>query len=243
MLVRLPGNARHTSDVDLMTSQSMSVDEALVELDRALANDIDPLRFTRRSTMLRGMGNGARVVVDVTVRGTVKFHTFHIDLVVDGLITAAVESVRVRPVIEVIEFAVAGTVRLVALSDQIADKLCALYERPGANTRVRDLVDLLLISLHFDVELARTVEAIRRQLPRRAGLVLPAALVCPNDEWKALWLKNSEKLPGRLHGFDDALACAAVCFSPILAAVADVDAEHGKVWSCVSQSWADAVGI
>ena len=111
---------------------------------------------------------------------------------------------------------------LYPLPDQVADKVCAMYERYGRaaapSSRYRDLVDLVLIVVNLELDAGSTVTALTAEALRR-GMSLPARLGVPGPEWVAGYraVARDTTLPSELHEFPSALLVAGECFNPLLA--------------------------
>jgi hypothetical protein len=150
---------------------------------------------------------------------------------------AEVERHRPTPVIEVPDVAPLPEFTLYPLVDQVADKVCAMYERHGPqqipSTRFRDLVDLVLITREFTLDGDQLAAALAQEAQRRS-LTLPTALVSPDSTWTAGYPKVARPtmVPKELHTLTDALDAVARCIDPVLA---------GKVaslyWEPDGQKW------
>jgi len=134
-------------------------------------------------------------------------------------------------------------VALLALPAQIADKVCALYERHRDgeySSRARDLADLAMIAQQKDVEGDQLIAHVRREEARRreAGTLaepLPKKLRLAEEQvvdWVGRWARATRDAP---LSFDEAQAVATAFLSPVLAG----DAE-GMCWHFATQTW-DAI--
>jgi Nucleotidyl transferase AbiEii toxin, Type IV TA system len=75
--------------------------------------------------------------------------------------------------------------RLISKEQQIAEKLHAYtLPRSTPNSRVKDLVDLLLLIRTGDVRQAQLAEAVRMTFDRRKTHVVPPTLVPPPESWE-----------------------------------------------------------
>lgn len=135
-------------------------------------------------------------------------------------------------------------VTVLALAAQVADKICAMFERRGADgmysSRARDLVDLVdlaMISAQEALVSDEVIEHLRREEARRrdAGTLvepLPTALRLADeqvDEWSRRWAKATRQAPV---GFDEAYASAARFVDPVLTGGAS-----GATWSPAGRTW------
>jgi hypothetical protein len=109
---------------------------------------------------------------------------------------------------------------------QLADKVCALYERHGESrehsSRARDLADIAMIASQVDLDGDELETRVRAEQARRieAGTLagpLPDALTLPRgqrEDWARRW-KNATRSAAIV--FEDALASASALMTPVLA--------------------------
>jgi hypothetical protein len=237
LLMRVDG-ARHSKDIDLLY-RLQDLDAAQRDLTRALGRDLeDHLRFVVRGTRSLGADqqpgvDGRQVDLEVYV-GVKKVLAFHIDLVVGSLMTAEPEPGTGSSLITI-----AGVepprLRLYPIVDHLADKVCAteaVYPGGHQSSRVRDLVDIVLIatSHELDGRAARTAlegERAHRSLPTRTTFD-------PPESWqqKEYHKAATPMCPPDLGAATD-LARSLV--EPVMLASAD-----GLVWSPTARAWAAA---
>lgn len=237
MMLRLPV-ARHTKDVDLARAGG-DLKEAVAAVRAALAASPDPIVWTvDTEAALTGTNNGVRLKVTAHLAGT--FEEFGIDIVARGDLAGAVERSRIEPDPEVPEFGSGADVLLFPIADQVADKLCAMYERHNAiaSSRLRDLNDLLLIQMHHRFSLSEAARAALAQQVRRS-MRLPERLVAPHTTWEAQWPKAVRRFPlGRdLWSLEATLSRAASCYEPVLAAVTERNISSGLLWDPPTNAW------
>lgn len=225
LLTRYPDVARYSQDIDLLyrSGGRNGLETAVTELQGlAGANlDLDPFTFTiqTRGTITGGAG-GTRLTVVVSIEAT-ELDRFPIDLVADLPITAQLDQYDPQPVIDFAAVSALPAFTLYPLPDQVADKVCAMYERHGSarapSSRYRDLVDLLVIISNNSLDAASLNEALRKEAARRV-LELPRQLTSPAATWTSEYPKEARRsaLPKHLHKLDEALAAAAECLDPIL---------------------------
>lgn len=181
MLVRIPG-ARHSQDVDLL-HPGTDIIGAVDEL-RALSVRPDLDRFTfeiEAKGSLTGVSRGAQLKATVYL-GTTRVGNFPIDIAIERTLIGPVERLQPRPAVEIADVSTLPAFTVVPIADQIADKLCAMYELHGPqkvtpSTRFRDLVDLLLIITSCTVDAEDTVNALRAQQTRRVLTLPPHACI------------------------------------------------------------------
>lgn len=237
MLVRVPG-ARFSQDIDLL-HLGTDISEAVAEL-RALGvrPDLDPFTFeiTMKSA-LTGVTHGAQLKAAVYI-GAVRAGNFPIDVAVERTLVGQVELLQPRPVVEIGDVAQLPPFTVVSVADQIADKLCAIYERHGPetvtpSTRYRDLVDLLLIMTTCTINAEHTLAAIGAQQTRR-NMRLPEAIASPGPNWPAGYraLAVTTSLSSDLHELDAALAELDRCLAPLLSGQA-----ANQTWDPKARHW------
>ena len=134
-------------------------------------------------------------------------------------------------------------VAVLALTAQVADKVCALYERHGEtnqySSRARDLADIAMIATQRDMDGEELTTHLRREEARRrqAGTLhepLPPRLVLEEPQtrdWQSRWEKATRGAP---IDFSEALATAARFADPLLA-----NGALGRRWSAADQSWSE----
>jgi Nucleotidyl transferase AbiEii toxin, Type IV TA system len=169
-------DARSTKDVDLFHETS-SLDAALEDLRAALTEVRidDHFRFviTKVEPSLGGgqpAVDGCRLSVDAYC-GTQKKDSFGVDLVTGSMMTTVPE-VKVDTVLEV-RGVPAALMRLYPVVDHIADKLCATqatYGEAGAkrSSRVRDMVDLVVLARTQDIDGNELIAAIHAEWTHRS---------------------------------------------------------------------------
>jgi Nucleotidyl transferase AbiEii toxin, Type IV TA system len=184
MLVRLPAQARHSRDIDLVRQDS--VEDSVAALEAAAGLDLeDGLAF---DLMRSKPGGRDAVVVPVVARvGATQFEAFTIDLLCGRRWPAGIERTTPQPVLELDHLTALPPFTLYPLAAQIADKVCAVYERHGptamSSTRYRDLVDLVLIATSQRLDGASVAAALASERDRR-GLELPLTFDFPEPRWR-----------------------------------------------------------
>lgn len=228
LLMRYPGRARLSRDVDLFLPDTDTIDEALAALDRALARDLDDFfRFERSTTGTDGAQ--AQIKINTWIGSSAK-SALNVDLVVCRTPTGVPTAQPMQPEIPIDWPDTWPELQLYPLCDHIADKICAMYERhprvgrdPVASTRHRDLGDLLLIAQSSEVIGAQVQAALRSEVPRRRALgtaiTLPTQFEVPD---RAAWAVGYPKAAREITGLkgcrtlDEASAAAEVFISPLL---------------------------
>lgn len=233
-------DARTTKDLDLLSVRN-DVDTAVDALRAAVAIDLgDHFRFviTKIERNLGGavqpMVDGRRVSVDGYC-GAAKKGSFAVDLVTGSLLTTAPE-LRADPVL-VVRGLEAPVLRLYPVVDHIADKLCAMQARYGAkgdrpSSRVRDLVDLVVLARSQDIDGTDLIAATRgewtyRGLPGTPGFAPPL-------DWDRLYPLIARSVPAVADVTSFAAAVALV--GGFLAPVLDGRAA-GWRWTAATLTW------
>jgi hypothetical protein len=126
---------------------------------------------------------GARFPVDARLAGRT-FAKFHLDVSTGDVLRAPYEALSGR---DWLGFAGIASAQFLAVSpeEQFAEKLHA-YTLPRVgreNTRVKDLVDLVLLIECTKLDAARLSRAIRETFQRRKTHDIPSALIPPPATW------------------------------------------------------------
>ena len=127
----------------------------------------------------------------VVVLGVREFAKFHVDLVIDRLMTGIPDVVS--PLVSVdLPGVVSTTYRAYPVVDHVADKVCALlevHERASGlkegSTRFRDLVDLVVFAHTATVDATMLATALFSEVERR-GLTVPERIAAPaGRDWSS----------------------------------------------------------
>ena len=198
LLARVP-SARATSDVDLF-NQRHSLAAALTGLRRLAALDLgDFFRFeyVSHTDSLGGKQQayteGIRVSFDVYL-GVNKKDRLNVDLVVKAVTTETPETIIPSNVLTLPKLPQCEY-RLYPLVDQMADKVCATLSLYNGHpsTRVKDLVDLVVLTLTQTIDGGSLDVAITREAASR-GLPLPETFTVPPD-WDAFYRRLASPIP------------------------------------------------
>jgi len=182
LLARIPGQARHTIDIDLYFDGKTT--EALGALRGATDVDLGDF-FT--FDIERGASLSGETVVSqlraTAYLGDKIFETFRVDIAVDHTMTAEPDS---TPPIEPVEIPGLHSVpyRTYPIQDQIADKHAAMIDLYAGqpSTRYRDLVDLVLIATTQTVEAGSLHTALVSE-HRRLGTSPSIVITLPSEDW------------------------------------------------------------
>lgn len=242
LLVRLP-HARYSDDVDLLyPTESVELRKPLAELHTAMTQPCgdDFFRFEFGRVDERAAVDGEKAIATVRVAaslGATPYQRFSIDLSVKKRRLTRVDRYQPEPVIEMPGIPALPPFSLYSLADQIADKVCAMYEvhRNGvASTRYHDLVDLeLIVSSGTGIDAADTAAALHAEA-RHRDLSLPVSLCSPGNQWPGGYRKEAAKtsLPKQLHDLEPALNAVNACLGPLLTGTIT----RGR-WDLAGQLW------
>ncbi|MBH0129985.1 nucleotidyl transferase AbiEii/AbiGii toxin family protein [Salinibacterium sp. NK8237] len=208
MLARL-STSRATTDIDL-SAQESELDTAVAELRQLASVDLDDhfrFEFTNTIDQLEGENQpytaGCRLTFDVYV-GVTKQSTLSIDLAAGYKPTGMLETVSPANRLPLTRLRTCDYV-LYPLADQVADKLCATQAKYGESkspsSRVKDLIDLLLISLTESMDARQLSIAVATESKRRSLDPITAFLI-PSD-WSIRYLVLARRL-GLVDRFPDA---------------------------------------
>lgn len=238
LLMRVP-QARFSKDLDLLHLEEPTIEEAVDEL-RALTapREGDHLRFEISDGIANNQpGNPVAEVKVEGYFGTTRYGGFPIDLALKPHLLAAPERHQPAPVVDIPGLTPPPEMLVYPITDQIADKVCAMYETHGegyASNRYRDLVDLVLIVSTLEFEAASAADALAAEAVRRK-MELPTEMTSPAAAWVDGYRAYASKtrVEAGLHGLDEALGHVGACLNPLL----DGSRTSGR-WQ-PSAGWAD----
>lgn len=243
-LLARTGGGRFTQDIDLARAERWSeIGELKDELQALVAQPTgDPFRFQigtpQEHDRTDPYGYGGRTVeVKVVVTlGGIEFETFKIDITQRRHVNEPIERIQVPPIIDHPTLKGLPRVPIVPIENQLADKICALYETHanGPSTRYRDLADIVRIVQDLPIQAARLATMLEHE-SRRRGMALPTQMVSPGDEWaKAYPIQAQEfaEFPIQFHPLDASLQAAAPCLDEVLAG----NRREGE-WDPSAQAW------
>jgi len=179
-------STRATRDVDLYRRTELA--EAETALREAIALDLGDW-FTFEASRSRQMTAGViGVTFALTARiGIREWESFNVDLVGEAAgMTGEPDTAPALARIDLVELDQPGY-RVWPLADHVADKVTATFATYGrtnrASTRVKDLIDLVVIAHCAQLSAQDAIVAVRAQASRR-DLVLPERFGIPDmDHW------------------------------------------------------------
>jgi hypothetical protein len=235
LLIRMPG-ARYTKDIDLLHTDQ-DVDGALAEIREICGvRDGDPFRFIMDgSELMSGGVDGVRIKIAVFL-GTAELERFTIDLSTRLEFVGRIDWRSPTPVIDLDELvSPLPKVALYPLPDQLADKVCAMFEThpTGVSGRYRDLVDLVLIIRECEFD-ARTVCIALAAESTRRRLQLPPSMYAPGPDWSRGYPATARDtdLRPELRVLETALDYVRACLDPVLSGLVTT-----HTWSPQGHTW------
>ena len=215
--LRLGNVARSTKDADF--EWRLDEEDAIEQLIDAAAADLGD-RFTfaleRADEETDLPGGGQRWRVAATLAGRI-FERTVIDVAFAAAPVQAPEQIRTSGLLE---FAGIDGVEVptLGIEQHLAEKLHA-YTRTYAggrpSTRVKDLVDVVVIANTSGIDAARLAEAITVIFARRAEHAVPSAVPAPPAEWATPWRRLARDVPAT-DDIAEGYRTAVELFGPIL---------------------------
>ncbi|RDI74410.1 Nucleotidyl transferase [Gaiella occulta] len=231
--LRLADRARATRDVDLdWQADEEKLAETLIEAAGVSGDDFFTFGIERTGMAPERLGGSHRSRVTASLAGR-PFETFLLDV---GLRSSLVDERDTLTTNDLLSFAEIEPVEVpaVPLERHIAEKLHAYTRRYGddrPSSRVKDLIDLVLMSELASFEYGRLRDAIARTFGERETHELPTSLPAPPADWAQPY----RVLAGEV-GLDAGLASghrdAAAFLDPVLADVPDLD-----LWDERAMKW------
>jgi hypothetical protein len=158
---------------------------------------------------------GARFPVEARLDGRA-FVGFHVDVGIGDAVMEPLEVIEGRDWLGFAGIA-SPSLYLIPREQQFAEKLHAytLPRKGAANTRVRDLVDMVLLIQSATLVRSRVIEAIRVTFERRKTHAFPSTLPVPPADWQKPYeaLARECNLSGQL---EDAFTGLRMYMEPIL---------------------------
>jgi predicted nucleotidyltransferase component of viral defense system len=235
---RIPG-ARHTRDIDLFSQDPTAAREAALELRQLMHQQrVGPYQFTLGEIQVGGDQIDVYSIKVTVLAGVESIATFNIDVSGDLQVPDVPRDVTFKrnDGIDLDGVPQSFLIRSYPISNQIADKVCAMYEIHGtrASTRYRDLYDLALIATHLSFDATETIQAFEQQEEVRQ-MNLPTSIQLPAPDWKEEYTRVMKKTPGahsQFHATSDALTAASRALNPLLSKKILTG-----TWNFSQQSW------
>lgn len=217
LLMRLTG-ARFSKDLDLLHLGELSPELAILELrELTAAREGDHLTFVVENGVQYSTANPI-VKISVTAYIGARYGQFPIDLAQELHLIAAPERIRPRPVVDLPGLRELPELVVYPLADQVADKVCAMFELHGEDqspsSRYRDLLDLALIVSTCELDGRLLALAVASET-RRRKIILPAAMQSPGPSWPGGYaaITRRSSLPPELHELPAALTSVGAAWT------------------------------
>ncbi len=231
--LRLGTVARSTKDADF--DWRLAEDDAVEMLLDAAALDLDDgftFALERANEETDLPGGGQRWRVTATLAGRV-FERSVIDVAFAAVPVHEPDEIATSDLLEFADIDVVEVPTL-GIEQHLAEKLHA-YTREYAggrrSTRVKDLVDIVVIANTSTIDAGKLAEAIAVIFDRRAEHEVPAALLMPPAEWEAPWRRLARDVPAA-DDVAEGYRIAVALFAPVLdGAVATGAWQPGSGWS------------
>jgi hypothetical protein len=183
--------ARATKDLDftvrtISTSPGDAALEYLQEAGRRNLREFFSFRIGKPMMDLDGAPYGGSRYPVEAVMAQRTFVKFHLDVGIGDVVLHPLEHIQTRDWFGFVEIPPAS-VPMIQREQQFAEKLHAYtLPRTGtANSRVRDLVDMILLIQSGTLDTALTTEALRGTFDLRGTHPIPAVLEPPPPDWSA----------------------------------------------------------
>lgn len=230
--LRLGGRSRTTKDIDLL---SFAMADQILSLLRAAASlDMKDWFTFEVSEPERGSITdqaGQRYSIQTMLDGRT-FENFHVDV---GIGDAVVETLEYLNITDLLSFAGLSptSVPCYPVTQQIAEKLHA-YTKPrksGESSRVKDLVDLLLLAEIQPVSGTRLQQAIQATFSTEGTHPVPSSVPPPPVKWESEFRRMASEVGLSTTLLDQAYNLVQAFLNPILAA------EPPNEWDSVKKAW------
>ncbi len=205
---RLGGKARATRDLDLVRrGQALAGPDLRDRLIDLLGVDAADDRFTFEMGPPQALDVGFRFNLVTRLAGKV-FASVRLDVAARGDELLATETLQVPGALPAFDRLPPPQVEVASAAQHFAEKLHALTREHGErpNTRVRDLVDLLLF---IELELVRASDVqplVRHVFERRATHPMPVEIPDPPAAWARDYVEQAEATSLRARTLDEAMS-------------------------------------
>ncbi len=230
--LRLGARARTTQDIDLLLiGQISDLHQALA---RAAATDLgDWFEFEVASPVSPAVPGGGTRFLIISRLDSRAFERFHVDIGVGDPVIDPAEQITTPPLLAFADLP-PTVVSCYPLTQQIAEKLHA-YTRPrqhGEGSRIKDLVDILLMAELGSLSGDRLTEALAATFEARQTHPLPNVLPQPPASWDAPFRRLARELELGYLTLAEAFHAAGAFLNPMLQ-----QAARAKIWQPASWEW------
>jgi hypothetical protein len=230
--LRLGEHARTTKDVDvLLTRSHPDVHELLVSAAALNVKDWFQFEVAQPTGDLTGRFGGLRFHTSSLLDGRL-FERFHVDVGVGDPVIEPVERLTMPALLDFADVS-STVVPCYPLTQQIAEKVHA-FTRPrpsGESSRVKDLVDILLMAGLGDISGPLLLQAIQATFDTQGTHPLPVHWPDPPSAWSTTFRNLASKV-GLSYSTLTQAGHAARCFlAPVL------QGEATGTWDPVTWAW------
>jgi predicted nucleotidyltransferase component of viral defense system len=231
--LRLSERARATRDVDIdWHADEEALAETLIEAAAVTSDDFFAFAIERTSMSPERLGGSHRFRVTASLAGRL-FETFLLDV---GLRSSPVEEHDTLTTPDFLGFAEIEPVEVpaVPLERHVAEKVHAYTRRYGddqPSSRVKDLIDIVLMRELASFDFGRLRAAIVRAFSERETHALPKSLPAPPPEWSPPYRALADEVgldPDLLFGH----RVATAFLDPVLAPPSGADR-----WNATELRW------
>ncbi len=231
--LRLGERSRTTKDLDILLKEARpDLHQTLVRV--ALIDLADWFLFEVRAPDQldeEAPGVGYRFLVAAMLDGRL-FEHFHLDVGVGNPVRGQPEMFKMPPLLS---FAGIGATAIPCypITQHLAEKVHA-YTRPhpsGPSTRVKDLVDILLLAEAEPFDQSELSAALQTTFTYWGTHEPPWTLPNPTASWSTPFLRMSREVGLLYHSLGEAVAAARRFLNPVL------QGGKGKFWNATTWSW------
>jgi len=216
--LRLGEKARTTKDIDLLLQHAagqaheLISSAAMIDLGDWFAFEVErAVQIEHRDEPL-----SSRYPVHALLDGRT-FERFHVDVGVGDPLVRKPERLTAPPMLE---FAGIQPTSFPSypVAQHLAEKIHAFTRtyRTGSSTRIRDLIDILLIAMTSKLSSEELMRALRLTFEVRATHEMPKHLPDPPPEWVRLYSRPRRELELPWKNLEDALVAVRSFIEPVL---------------------------
>jgi hypothetical protein len=160
------------------------------------------------------------------------FERFPIDINTSDVVIETAEIISFDPILE---FAGIKPIQVPCypISQQIAEKLHALTRtyQSGESTRAKDLIDILLLADHINLDGKKLQNAIQNTFDARATHPLPEGEIKLSPDLRVIFARISRDLGLQYRDFDEALQALNLFITPVL------ESDQPGIWKSDLRDW------
>jgi hypothetical protein len=223
--------ARPTQDIDLLAKSEMAkvLFERLVNQLHQDIGDYFSFSVEQMASQL-SLGGAVRFHVTSRVAGRV-FERFHVDIGCHDVIVGPIDYLSPPQMLSFAEI-IADPFPCYPVTQHIAEKLHALTKsRPTENSRLKDLIDILLLAGLDNTIQADRLRAAIETVFRNRGDALPTHFGSVPSSWQVRYSKLAREIALPYKNLDQASRAASLLIDPILSNLAT------GVWHPAGWQW------